>query len=89
VLPAGLGRDRGRSDHGPNIPSGGEAASGYTRTNSHTCCTQPILVPPSASTERVGEQAYEIVVRRATRARVCRRAAFWGAYSRLLASSLD
>jgi hypothetical protein len=45
------------------------------------------LVPPSASTERVGEQASEIAVHRATLARVCGRSGFWGAYSRLLASS--
>jgi hypothetical protein len=35
----------------------------------------------------VGEQASEIVHRRATLARVCGRSGFWEAYSRLLASS--
>jgi hypothetical protein len=49
-------------------------------------CTQPIHVPPSASKESVGEQAFEITVRRATLARMCGRSGFWGAYSRLLAS---
>jgi hypothetical protein len=58
-----------------------------TRTVSQTRCTQPILVPPSASTEKVGEQPSEIVVRRGTLARVCGRSGFWRAYSRLLASS--
>jgi hypothetical protein len=43
--------------------------------------------PTSVSTESVGEQASEITVRRATLARVCGRSGFWGAYSRLLASS--
>jgi hypothetical protein len=46
-----------------------------------------ILVPPSASTESVGEHASEITVLRATLTRVCRWSGFWGAYSRLLASS--
>jgi hypothetical protein len=46
-----------------------------------------ILVPPSTSTESVGEHAFEIIVRRATLARVCGQSGFWGAYSRLLASS--
>jgi hypothetical protein len=54
---------------------------------SQTHCSQLIPVPPSASTERVGEQASEIAVRRATFARVCGRSGFWGAYSRLLAPS--
>jgi hypothetical protein len=70
------------------IYGGGEATSShYTYGQSQTCCIQPIPVLPSASTERVGEQAFEIVVRRATLARVCGRLGFWGAYSRLLASS--
>jgi hypothetical protein len=46
-----------------------------------------ISVPPSASTESVREQTSEIAVCRATLARVCWRSGFWGAYSRLLASS--
>jgi hypothetical protein len=46
-----------------------------------------IPVPASASTESVVEQASEIVVRRATLARVCGQSGFLGAYSRLLASS--
>jgi hypothetical protein len=44
-------------------------------------------VPPSVSIERVGEHASKIAVRRATLTRVCGRSSFWGAYSRLLASS--
>jgi hypothetical protein len=44
-----------------------------TRTVSQMHCTQPILVPPSASIERDREQASEIVVRRAPLARVCGR----------------
>jgi hypothetical protein len=55
--------------------------------NSQTRCVQPISVPPSTSTESVGEQASEIVVHRETLARVCGQSGFWGAYSRLLASS--
>jgi hypothetical protein len=51
------------------------------------CCVQPIVVPPSASTDSVGEQTSEIAVHRETLARVCGRSGFWGAYSRLLASS--
>jgi hypothetical protein len=47
---------------------------------------QPIPIPPSASTESMGEQVSEIAVRRETLARVCGRSGFWGAYSRLLAS---
>jgi hypothetical protein len=58
-----------------------------TRTVSQTCCIQHIPVPPSASIERVGEQASEIAVRRGTLARVCGRSSFWGAYLWLLASS--
>jgi hypothetical protein len=65
---------------------GGEMASGCAYEQSQTCCTQPILVPPSASKERVGEQSSEIVVHIATLARVCAQLGFWGAYSRLLAS---
>jgi hypothetical protein len=38
-------------------------------------------------TERVGEQASEIAICRATFVRVCRRSGFWGAYSGLLAPS--
>jgi hypothetical protein len=57
---------------------GGEAASGltaqYARTVSDVLHTA-IPVPPSTSTESVGEQASE------------GRSGFWGAYSRLLASS--
>jgi hypothetical protein len=54
---------------------------------SQTRCVQPIPVLPSASTDSVGEQASEIDVRRETLAWVCGRSGFWGAYSRLLASS--
>jgi hypothetical protein len=50
-------------------------------------CVQPIPVPPSVSTDSVEEQASEIAVHRETLARVCGRSGFWGAYSRLLASS--
>jgi hypothetical protein len=59
----------------------------FMQTVSHTRYTQPIPVPPSASTERVGEQASEIGVHRGTLARVCGQSCFWGAYSRLLALS--
>jgi hypothetical protein len=61
---------------------GGEATSGYYNStrehmyNSQTCCVQPIPVPPSASTESVGEQASEIVVRRETLAWVCWQSGF-------------
>jgi hypothetical protein len=55
-----------------------------TRDISYASYKQHIPVPYSASTERVGEQASEIVVRRDTLARVCGRSNFWGAYSRLL-----
>jgi hypothetical protein len=58
-----------------------------TRIVSQTRCTQPILVPPSANTERVGERASEIAVHRGTLVQVCGRSGFWEAYSRLLASS--
>jgi hypothetical protein len=59
----------------------------HTYKHSQTRCVQPISVPPSASTESMGEQASKIVVHRATLARVCGWSGFWGAYSRLLASS--
>jgi hypothetical protein len=73
------------------IYGGGEIASGNDSTV-HTLSVSEALhiaipVSPSASTESVGEQASEIVVRRETLARVCGRSGFWGAYSRLLASS--
>jgi hypothetical protein len=55
--------------------------------NSQTRCIQPIPIPSSASTVSVGEQASEIIVHRETLVRVCMRSGFWGAYSRLLASS--
>jgi hypothetical protein len=55
--------------------------------HSQTRCVRPILVPPSASTDSVGEHASEIAVRRETLARVCGQSGFWGAYSRLLALS--
>jgi hypothetical protein len=55
--------------------------------HSQTRSVLPIPVPPSASTDSVGEQASEIAVHRETLARVCGRSSFWGAYSRLLASS--
>jgi hypothetical protein len=58
----------------------------HVQTVSDTLHTA-IPVPPCVSTERVGEQASEIVVRRATLARVCGQLGFWGTYSRLLASS--
>jgi hypothetical protein len=48
----------------------------HTYEHSQTRCVHPITVPPSASIERVGEYASEIVVRRATR--VCERSSFWG-----------
>jgi nitrate reductase NapE component len=57
------------------------------RIVSQTRCIQPILVPPCASIERVGEQTSEIVVRRGTLARVCGRTGFCRLYSQLLASS--
>jgi hypothetical protein len=44
--------------------------------HSQTRCVQPIPVPPSVSTDTVGEQASEIVVRRETLARVCERSVF-------------
>jgi hypothetical protein len=72
---------------------GGEAVYGYDNsTKEHTYnyltrCIQPIPVLPSASRESVGDQASEIAIRRETLARVCGRSYFWGAYSRLLASS--
>jgi hypothetical protein len=47
------------------------------RTVSQTHCTQPILVPPSASIERVGEQAYKIVICRGTLARCAGDQVFW------------
>jgi hypothetical protein len=50
-------------------------------------CVHPIPVVPSASIDSVGEQASEVAVRMETLARVCGRSGFWGAYSRLLASS--
>jgi hypothetical protein len=55
---------------------------------SHTNCKQHIPVPFSTSTDRVGEQASKIVVRRDTLARVCGWSDFWGASSRLLAWSV-
>jgi hypothetical protein len=55
---------------------------------SHTNCKQHIPVPFSTSTDRVGEQASKIVVRRDTLARVCGRSDFWGASSRLLVWSV-
>jgi hypothetical protein len=58
----------------------------YTHTVSDALHTV-IPVPPSASIDSVGEQASEIAVRKATLARVCGLSGFWGAYSRLLASS--
>jgi hypothetical protein len=65
----------------------GEDALPVTRAISNMRCKQYIPFAPSADTERVGEQASEIAVRRGTLARVCVRPGFWGAYSRLLASS--
>jgi hypothetical protein len=59
-----------------------------TREISHANCKQHIPVPSSASTERVGEMASEITVRRDTLAWVCGRSNFWGAYSRQLAWSV-
>jgi hypothetical protein len=56
------------------------------RTVSNTLHTA-IPIPPSTSTKSVGVQASEITIRRETLARVCGRSGFWGAYSRLLASS--
>jgi hypothetical protein len=64
-----------------------EYALPVRRTISQPNCKQHISVPPSASIERVGEQASKIAVRRGTLVRVCGRSSFWGAYSRLLASS--
>jgi hypothetical protein len=55
--------------------------------HSQTHSVLPIPIPPSASTDSVGEQASEVAVRRETLARVCGRSSFWGAYSRLLDSS--
>jgi hypothetical protein len=90
--PVGLGCGRGRSD----LPFARVQIRRrrrcwffwlHTRTNSHTCCKQSIHVPPFVSIEWVGEPASEITVRIATLARVCGRSGFWGAYSRLLASS--
>jgi hypothetical protein len=53
-----------------------------TRTVSQMRCTQLIPVPPSASIiERVGEQTFEIAVRRASLARVYVRSDFCEAYS--------
>jgi hypothetical protein len=43
------------------------AAVPVRRTISQTHCKQHIYVPPSASTESVGEHAFEIVIRRGTR----------------------
>jgi hypothetical protein len=57
------------------------------KRHSQTRCVQPIPVPPSASTNSVGEEASEISIRRETLAQVCGRSGFWGAYSRLLALS--
>jgi hypothetical protein len=65
----------------------GEDASGYSKVRVSDALHTVILVPPSTSTEWVREQASEIAVHRATLARVCGRSGFWGAYSRLLASS--
>jgi hypothetical protein len=39
--------------------------------NSQTRCVHTILIPPSASTENVEEQTFEIAFRIATLARVC------------------
>jgi hypothetical protein len=73
------------------VYGGGEAASGDDSTYEHQTVSDAlhttIPVPPSVSTESVGEQAFEISVHRATLARVCKRSCFWGAYSRLLAPS--
>jgi hypothetical protein len=63
----------------------GEGGLFQARELPHANCKQHIPVPPSASTERVGEQASEITDRRDTLARVCGRSDFWGASSRLLA----
>jgi hypothetical protein len=52
-----------------------ELTTQYTRTISDALHTA-ISVPPSASTESVGEQASEIAVRRATLAWVCGRSCF-------------
>jgi hypothetical protein len=62
-----------------------EDALPIRRTITQTRCNQHISVPPSASTERMRERAFEIAVR-STLARVCGRLGFWGVYSRLLAS---
>jgi hypothetical protein len=69
-------------------PLEGEDALPVTRAISHTRCKQHVLIPPSASTNRVGEQASEIAVCWGTHARVCGRSGFSGGYSRLLASSV-
>jgi hypothetical protein len=70
---------------------GGEAASGDDRTVHSYEHSQTRCISPSPShllrAQRVGEQASEIAVRGETLARVCGRSGFWGAYSRLLASS--
>jgi hypothetical protein len=58
----------------------------YARTVSNVLYIV-IHVSPSTSTESMEEQASGIVVCRATLVRVCDRSGFWGAYSRLLASS--
>jgi hypothetical protein len=47
-----------------------------TQIISQTCCNQRIPIPPSSSTERVGEQASKIAVRRGTLARVYERSGF-------------
>jgi hypothetical protein len=66
---------RGRSDLGPNIPSNG-CAFCLGCAISHTRCKQHVLVPSPASTERVGEQSFKIVVRRDTLAWLCVRLDF-------------
>jgi hypothetical protein len=80
----------GRSDHGLNVPFKWLHILPVVRMISHTRCKQhvPVPVPSSTSIERVGEQAFEIIVCRDTLAWVCGRSGFWGAYSRLLASSV-
>jgi hypothetical protein len=55
---------------------------------SHMNCKQHIPVPFSASTDRVGEHAFKIIIHRDTLARVCEQSDFWGASSRLLAWSV-
>jgi hypothetical protein len=63
------------------IYGGGEAVSGYDSMYEHRTVLDAlhtvILVPPSASIESVREQASEIIVRKATLARVCGRSGFW------------